>query len=1197
MSYLEIAILIISMFAFSYLIYYNINDTTITQKKSKGFEMIGNFIAGIIDYFIIQTLNDAIKSVDAADSLGLYCCEKTKTGIFCKNAPPQECETGSGLRATPTECELTDFCENGCCQSETTGICNKNTPKNKCTAENGTYKPSINCNIPDCRLGCCVIGEQTEYITEKACKFKTNAQNKDIPMDWRTDVPSEARCLYIAEKNKEGACVYNSGKERKCIYTTLDDCISRTGDERNFDKEGKYCSNPTLNTTCRAKDHQECIEDKEDVYWFDSCGNHEDVAQDCNLFGGTYCGKDLTGSYICKDINCIVDGKKRQNGESWCEYDGIIGDGKDPVGSRHVKHICYFGTERIEPCDDFRNQICVESDNNLKNGETFAQASCRINTWRLCMSYNSHNTEKMKSECKKNPDCVIKHIEMGEGFKFDVCSNAYPPGFDLGSTSIEMNQMEVPNSGEGICSMASQRCTETWVCTIFGCFCVENCDCHTAKFTNDMNDLCISLGDCGAYINYVGTFTDGGYSVKSTGAAPPRSAGPYSLDPGANQKPANPGTFEFFETLNTGGLQDISEEKMNKTNENMSALQKELEGVIGAYGSPLLYRILSEDTGSVSDEDISQATSSSNPVSAVGYYNGVSSMRSAISAQITKKDKKAGGFEMIGALIAGMIAYMITQSILITMIAAMLAYLFLMAWIKYVDIDFFCDTWERPSGGADCNKCNKDSKGTPCSEYRCESLGELCQFVNKGTPNELCISQPADEASPKISPLYSMISPGYKYTEVKDNSVKILTENDKCIDPFNIVKIGIKVDPFAKCRFGFKRDEAYQEMPEKFGLKGNSVLPAHQMNLILPSVDSIVGVYSQGAICNKSGTYKPCNLTDELDKLGQVSLYVKCKTASGRINTESYNIQTCVNQGPDLTAPRVWLTDPANKGYIKYNTDIENVTIFINEPSECRWSKEDKDYDKMENNMKCNTNLFDYGQYGLPCTTMFDGLKNNSKYYIRCKDKSANNNTMVESFVYELFVSETPLVIDEMKVIGRSESIEDEDSKEIFSGVEPVDILLRLSTSGGAENGKSVCEWRVSENIWDQFKDTNSSSHSYEWTQGLGGRYNINFKCEDAAGNIAQNSTSFKITIDKSGPQITRMYNEGGLKITTAEPANCAYSFSRLFDFENATKMSGNELEHYADWKPFIYYVQCRDKFNNPGSKIMIRPYDINSYW
>ena len=79
-----------------------------------------------------------------------------------------------------------------------------------------------------------------------------------------------------------------------------------------------------------------------------------------------------------------IDGRivEKKNGESWCEYEGKIGDGRDVVGSRHVKHICFMGEERIEPCADYRQEICVQSDTTLENGKTFSEAACRINNWR-----------------------------------------------------------------------------------------------------------------------------------------------------------------------------------------------------------------------------------------------------------------------------------------------------------------------------------------------------------------------------------------------------------------------------------------------------------------------------------------------------------------------------------------------------------------------------------------------------------------------------------------------------------------------------------------------------------------------------------------------------------------------------------------------------------------------------------------------
>ena len=45
-------------------------------------------------------------------------------------------------------------------------------------------------------------------------------------------------------------------------------------------------------------------------------------------------------------------------------------------------------------------------------------------------------------------------------------------------------------------------------------------------FTKEMNEFCLSLGDCGAYINYVGEATQTGYTVSASRSTPPRTSAP-----------------------------------------------------------------------------------------------------------------------------------------------------------------------------------------------------------------------------------------------------------------------------------------------------------------------------------------------------------------------------------------------------------------------------------------------------------------------------------------------------------------------------------------------------------------------------------------------------------------------------------------------------------------------------------------------
>ena len=358
-SLLEIVLLVLHIFAFSYIFY----------------EMMGS----------VYEVSNEIESVSAqttTSASGTVCCEETSSGQSCQmTSSADQCNRDSAV--VPGRFEDTSFCSVGCCISSNTGLCSQASSKRDCEKINGTFAQGAACNVAQCKKGCCVLGDEAKWTTEQNCKFEGNSEHNDIKTEWRYDEGSdtELECLFTVEKDTEGACVFDSGNEKKCVYTTLQECVSRTGSEINFNRDGKFCSDPTLNTTCKAQDHASCIDGKEDVYWFDSCGNKESIKQDCNLFGGTYCGKKNNEAF-CKNIDCDINGDgvaEKKNGESWCSYDGTIGDGKDPVGSRHVKHICYFGTERTGACADFRNEICVEESSALEGGKSFSQAACRVN--------------------------------------------------------------------------------------------------------------------------------------------------------------------------------------------------------------------------------------------------------------------------------------------------------------------------------------------------------------------------------------------------------------------------------------------------------------------------------------------------------------------------------------------------------------------------------------------------------------------------------------------------------------------------------------------------------------------------------------------------------------------------------------------------------------------------------------------------
>jgi len=83
--------------------------------------------------------------------------------------------------------------------------------------------------------------------------------------------------------------------------------------------------------------------------------------------------------------------------------------------------------------------------------------------------------------------------------------------------------------------------------------------------------------------------------------------------------------------------------------------------------------------------------------------------------------------------------------------------------------------------------------------------------------------------------------------------------------------------------------------------------------------------------------------------------------------------------------------------------------VYVNEPSECKWSREDRDYDNMENEMNCNTFIWEMNNQNVyTCRTNLTGIENRkeNEYYFRCKDQpwavEGDRNVNVHSYLYKI---------------------------------------------------------------------------------------------------------------------------------------------------------------------------------------------------
>jgi hypothetical protein len=597
------------------------------QKRALKYLFIANLVLAIF------ALSFSMSSISAANAnLFNVCCEKTKKGAWCQNTLEENCD--AGYRKTPTSCEATSFCKQGCCYDSQEGLCMENTPQKVCNDNNGTWADDESCNIPQCNLGCCVLGTQASFVTLTRCKRLSGLYG--LQTNFRNDIADEMTCIAVASSGDEGACVYTVDFQKTCRFTSRGECTASSKKAGNSTSEffaGYLCSAEELGTNCGPSEKTTCIEGKDEVYFVDTCGNPANIYDsskikdksywqkkvdkskacgagnikgsaesktcgNCDYFHGSICrrGDATYGNYKCSDLNCYntQNGKDYKNGESWCIYDGNVGGGVDAVGSRHFRHVCIYGEETIEPCADYRGEICIQADIKSE-GETFTEAACRVNRFTDCIDQAEKedclNTDKrdcywlegvqflgLASSSSSNTSGSTGSAIFGGGKtggfgggvtgsvvdsgveeenNAQITGNAVAPitgdavspitgeaiapitgyglfggdkdekkvgsGVQLGGGAclpLVPKGLKFWEDGEasGFCNLGNSKCVVTYDKKLIGeKKCVENCQCLEEGYAQKMNEVCTSLGDCGAYVNIAGKYTDDGAQWKIKG--------------------------------------------------------------------------------------------------------------------------------------------------------------------------------------------------------------------------------------------------------------------------------------------------------------------------------------------------------------------------------------------------------------------------------------------------------------------------------------------------------------------------------------------------------------------------------------------------------------------------------------------------------------------------------------------------------
>ncbi|MEM4259440.1 MAG: hypothetical protein QXS38_01610 [Candidatus Pacearchaeota archaeon] len=494
---------------------------------------------------------------------------------------------------------------------------------------------------------------------------------------------------------------------------------------------------------------------------------------------------------------------------------------------------------------------------------------------------------------------------------------------------------------------------------------------------------------------------------------------------------------------------------------------------------------------------------------------------------------------------------------------------------KEKTVSFTCEPWQPPVGGERCEECNKNPLH-PCTEYRCRSLGQACQLLNKENPGkEMCAwVNPNDVKSPIISPWLEPLSPsGLNYvsdTSIRpsERGVRIVKGQDGCLQAFTPLVFGISTNEPARCRIDFNHTTKFENMRFDFG-ESSDFAYNHTQRMRLP-----------GPAYNQTGS------SPILQNDGTMQLFVRCIDANGNENVDEYSIKFCVDKAPDTTAPNIEGTSIPSGNPVRYNSDKVSVAFFVNEPVECRWGIiGGQTFENLPNAMDCATEPADINAFlSYTCIANFTGIKNNAenKFYIRCKDKPGlpenERNVMTQDYVYMLKGSQ-PLNIVK---VGPNETVS--------GSTEDVAVDLTVETDDGAEEGKATCMFSPlgTNDTYVLMAETNNYLHKQTLLLRTG-TYTYYFRCTDLGGNTAESKVTFNVFSDREAPKVTRVYKEegAGLKVVTNEDAECRYSLTSCnFVFgEGIALVYSNpsiKTNSYLEWKPnTVYYIKCRDMYGN----------------
>ncbi|MFH1591822.1 MAG: hypothetical protein ABIB47_00440 [Candidatus Woesearchaeota archaeon] len=1109
--------------------------------KDKAIFLIILIISAIVSFSFI------IKPVQAQQE---GCCEVTNDGDYCLERTREECNISAGSFDENLDCDEASFCDEDryrCCFYEDTGECSPRTIRNQCEDGGGTVFDVDICEaVPECQKGCSRIGTQCNWITERQHEI-LKEDLPDAEEDFIEGLDAFA-CDALCEEEETGCCVSEEGTYAVTVRSECQD--------PNVFHNGITCSS-LEDSPCQTHTGSGCHDGS--LYWEDSCGNREDVKDECNYEEGRYCrDNEEENTAECIDVNCadtyedewnVHDpkiGGLRQNAERWCIYESPTGNFLDRPGSIHYRHACLNGEEVVRPCRSFRQEICIQgSDGGAQDLEQrdiedipdyelspidpddspytledgFSGARCEDNG-----IYDS-NVINPSSSTVPLGFSFWESQELGGLDPFGMFSlngldlgplqdyiNPQQMMGDLAGPRTDLDRTESNANGDAICASANEQVTVKWlVCPTGGSECIENCWAEEEVMGLSMSNLPIPLmGSAGKWITKKAeeckSLGDCGfdYGVESdvpSGGSSFRASWEGSA-PGPKPTEINPMTVN-----NWGSARGIFGGQKNIGNEYSRFLD-----LLGQILPNLLNR---GGGGGGGDFDAGAAGGGAVAGAAIGSYFGLPGM--VIGA-------------IVGAL-AGLFGFQCEEE------------------TKTVTVT--CRPWQPVSGGENCDLCKKPEKfeqlktleGEPlnvCTEYRCRALGTACEGIETMEGYACIDSDPGDSSSPTIYPNLEILEGQGFSIEDKGRNGFTITNLLPASTP---IVLAVTTDELAQCSYTTDVNEAFNEFEEYPNTLTMGMTEDHQKIIAHPPSDDM--------------------------EIVETTYYIKCRDAHGNSNDAPYAIRFNVDIETDLTPPRViGVIGPV---FIPSGETATRITALIYDANtvQCRFAKEDISYENMpeENQMLCDGHRAD--EISFYCyVELIDLDLGENNFYIRCMDPEGSNTESRSAYEYTVSGTEGLEII----------VLADSPSGTIFRN----DILLAVRTEKGAEEGVATCEYSKNGEPFIEFRNTGGTDHSQSQTRLLKGHYLYDIKCTDLVENEDTAQIEFDVDEDLEAPRLLNIYKQGGrIRIILNEESTCEAS-NQNFEYGTGVQMTEQgSTEHSIEIEFPVYTIKCVDAYNN----------------